>query len=132
MNEILAGPPLVNADTLIFRLPCSALDALKALEQRLGMKTVEEKKPWCTLLGESRILVVDGMKLRINFTSSGDSRVDPLCMVVARGFERTRGGEEHFSGPAAYACYIRFLDRITPAVLEQKARELRLKIGQRR
>jgi len=117
MDEILAGPPLVRGGILRFKLPCSAPDALRAFEQRLGLKAIEK-----TVITEIRFLQIDGMSLSVRFTTSSDS---VHGTVEVFGFKQ-KNDETHpnFSGPAAYDCYVRFLEGITPAMLEFNAKEL--------
>ena len=120
IDEILAGPPLVRGDMLVFILPCSALDALRAFEQRLGFIAAENKR---VVLMEIRFLSIDGMDLKIRFTTSSDT---VRHTVEVSGFKQKNNETRPiFSGIAAYDCYVRFLDGITPAVLEKKAEELR-------
>jgi hypothetical protein len=107
MDEILAGPHKVKLEELFFRIPCSALDALKALDQRFGKTTAEIKTPeiefrvW-------RILKVDGMELRFHFyTDATDLEWNNVSVF---GFKTKDAVDE--SCFSAYDCYARLLDGV--------------------
>lgn len=108
MDEIIAGPHSVEIDKVAFFMPNSALDALKALDQRFGVPTVERKtherefSVW-------RNLKVYGMELRIEFyTAALDLEWNYVFVFGLKKKDDLR--ENYFDGREVYDCYLRFLD----------------------
>ena len=110
MDEIIAGPHSVKLEALIFLISCSALDALKALDQRFG-KIPDEKKTQRHEFRVWRILKVNGMELRFRFyTDASDLEWNN---VEVFGFKtKDTVSNNCFAGPSAYDCYVRFLDGV--------------------
>jgi hypothetical protein len=110
MDRIISGPPSREIG-LVFFMPCSVLEALKALDQRFGKMPVEK---YTTGLAFQtwRNLKANGMELRIRFfTSSYDSDQN---LVEVSGFKTNDSVPVYwFSRPVAYDCYVRFLDGLT-------------------
>ncbi len=110
MDEIIEGPHSVKLEELVFLMPCSALDALKALDQRFGKITAENKiqgrefRVW-------RILKVNGMELRFRFyTDASDLKWNHVDVFGLKTKDTV--SNNCFSGPSAFDCYVRFLDGV--------------------
>jgi hypothetical protein len=108
IDEITAGPFLVKLENMAFFIHKSALDALKALDQRCGV-TTPEKKIQGLEFNAWRCLDVPNMKLRLEFYSdASDSSWNRVNVFGLKKKDNMR--RSYFDGPAAYDCYLRFLD----------------------